>query len=98
MFWRISANTILVVLISPLWPNSTVEPDVRAAAQTILHEWESLARQNGLLQQFQYLNYAAPFQDPVQSYGVENLELLRQVGKKYDPMHVMQNRVGGFKL
>ena len=48
---------------------------------------------------FQYLNYAAPFQDPFASYGEKNLQLLREVSKKYDPDQVFQKLVpGGFKL
>lgn len=48
---------------------------------------------------FQYLNYAAPFQDPLASYGVKNLQRLREVSKKYDPDQVFQRLVpGGFKL
>ena len=91
-------NTIPVVLISALWPNSTVRSDIEATAQSVLFQWESLASEKGLLQEFQYLNYAAPYQNPVQSYGADNLAYLGQVSKKYDHAQILQNRVGGFKL
>lgn len=86
------------MLVSALWPNSSVEPDVQRTVQGLISEWESLAREKGLLQRYQYLNYAATFQHPLESYGAENLDLLRGVSRKYDPTRVMQDRVGGFKL
>ena len=48
---------------------------------------------------FKYMNYAAPFQDPLASYGEMGLQWLRQVSKKYDPDQVFQDLVpGGFGL
>lgn len=48
---------------------------------------------------FVYLNYANPSQDPLGSYGVENVEFIRKVSTKYDPQDVFQRRVpGGFKI
>lgn len=48
---------------------------------------------------FQYLNYAAPFQDPLANYGDMSHHMLREVSKKYDPDQVFQRLVpGGFKL
>lgn len=48
---------------------------------------------------FEYLNYAAPFQNPLASYGAHNLQFLKEVSKKYDPDQIFQRLVpGGFKL
>lgn len=48
---------------------------------------------------FVYLNYANPSQDPLGSYGVENVAFIRKVSSKYDPQGVFQRRVpGGFKI
>ncbi|KAJ0106895.1 FAD binding domain-containing protein [Diaporthe amygdali] len=48
---------------------------------------------------FVYLNYANPSQDPLGSYGAENIELIREVSAKYDPQGFFQRRVpGGFKI
>ena len=60
---------------------------------------EACAEAKGLLLKFQYLNYAAPFQAPLEAYGEDNLRFLRAVSEKYDPKGVFQKRVpGGFKL
>ena len=53
----------------------------------------------GLLHEFEYLNYADSSQDPIASYGADNVERLRATSRKYDPHGVFQKQVpGGFKL
>ena len=48
---------------------------------------------------FIYLNYAYPFQDPLGSYGPENVKHIRDVAGAYDPEGVFQRRIpGGFKI
>ena len=46
-----------------------------------------------------YLDYADITQDPLASYGAENVKKMRAAAKKYDPEGVFQNLVpGGFKI
>lgn len=46
-----------------------------------------------------YLNYADKSQDPLGSYGVENVKKLKEVAAKYDPDQVFQKLCpGGFKI
>ncbi|CAO2654998.1 Nn.00g117310.m01.CDS01 [Neocucurbitaria sp. VM-36] len=60
---------------------------------------EGVAKEEGVLHRYKYLNFAASFQDPFDSYGEEQKETLREVAKKYDPEGVFQTQVaGGFKL
>lgn len=48
---------------------------------------------------WQYLNYADSTQNPLPSYGEENVAYLKKVAKKYDPLGVFQKRMpGGFKI
>lgn len=48
---------------------------------------------------FDYLEYAAKFQDPIGSYGPENNKSLQEVSKKYDPAQIFQkNAPGSWKL
>ncbi|KAI4601045.1 hypothetical protein KJ359_012232 [Pestalotiopsis sp. 9143b] len=48
---------------------------------------------------FAYLNYADKTQDPISTYGEENVAFLQSVSAKYDPEQILQTRVpGGFKL
>lgn len=46
-----------------------------------------------------YLNYADGYQDPLASYGAENVAKIRAAASKYDPKQSFQTRVpGGFKI
>ncbi|GAB1204351.1 hypothetical protein APSETT445_003004 [Aspergillus pseudonomiae] len=46
-----------------------------------------------------YLNYADGSQDPLRSYGVENVRRMKLAAAKYDPDQVFQKLcVGGFKI
>ncbi|OTA99087.1 hypothetical protein M426DRAFT_16758 [Hypoxylon sp. CI-4A] len=48
---------------------------------------------------FVYLNYADASQDPLGSYGSENVQFIRDVAAAYDPTGVFQQRIpGGFKI
>ncbi|AEO64675.1 uncharacterized protein THITE_2037763 [Thermothielavioides terrestris NRRL 8126] len=88
-----------IMLLSALWPNSASNAAVEKVSRQALAAIEARAKAEGLLRGFQYLNYAAPYQTPLASYGAENLEFLREVRRKYDPLQVFQKRVpGGFKL
>ncbi|SPQ26471.1 5265f1f4-130b-4917-a3bd-7367a864d0ad [Thermothielavioides terrestris] len=88
-----------IMLLSALWPNSASNAAVEQVSRQALAAIEARAKAEGLLRGFQYLNYAAPYQTPIASYGAENLEFLREVSRKYDPLQVFQKRVpGGFKL
>lgn len=87
------------MLLSALWPNFASNAVVDRISREALVKIESRARAKGLLQKFQYLNYAAPYQKPLASYGAGNLAFLKEVSKRYDPEGVFQTRVpGGFKL
>lgn len=63
--------------------------DVRDFAATIEggnHDWV-------------YLNYADKSQDPLSSYGPENVKKMKQVAARYDPGQVFQKLCpGGFKI
>lgn len=57
------------------------------------------AREMGLLHEFVYLNYANQDQNPILSYGPENVAIMKAAARKYDPRGVFQRQVpGGFKL
>lgn len=88
-----------VLLLAALWPTTASNPLVSQTAQTLLSAINNRARDMNLLHEFQYLNYAEPSQDPIGSYGDENVESLRRASREYDPRGVFQRQVpGGFKL
>lgn len=67
--------------------------------KAVLEKAVTEAKERGLYHPFKYLNYAAEDQDPLASYGEENLEFLRKVRKAYDSDGLFTTLVpGGFKL
>lgn len=62
-------------------------------------ELEAYAESIGANTPWRYLNYVNPSQDPLSSYGAENVEFMREVAAEYHPSGFFQTRVsGGFKL
>lgn len=48
---------------------------------------------------FRYLNYSDVSQDPLSTYGEDNIKQMRKVAAKYDPIGIFQRLVpGGFKI
>ncbi|EEY16869.1 FAD binding domain-containing protein [Verticillium alfalfae VaMs.102] len=65
----------------------------------ITHQLEAYAKSVDGNIPFRYLPYAAPEQDPLSTYGAENIALMKDVALEYDPTGFFQTRVnGGFKL
>lgn len=73
-----------------------VRPKVRAITQDLAIFASTL--ENGIMP-WQNLNYAAADQEPLQSYGPENVAKMREAAGKYDPRGVFQRLCpGGFKI
>lgn len=71
----------------------------RAKMSAWVESVSEFAKSVGSDVEWQYLNYADYSQDPLGSYGRENIELVRAAAEKYDPTGVFQSRVpGGFKV
>lgn len=99
---RLTGNALLWTVGVALNPNKTDEADL-AVAQTLLGEFadnvDEYAREIGGHEDFVDLNYADASQNPLQSYGEENVGFIRQVANEYDPNGVFQQRFpGGFKI
>ncbi|KAM0816714.1 hypothetical protein AB5N19_02516 [Seiridium cardinale] len=79
----------------------TAEQESEARARLIAMR-ESLKQytiDEGIDVEWQYLGYADGSQDPLGTYGAENIQYIRDVAAKYDPEAVFQSRVpGGFKI
>lgn len=81
------------------WSNAADDDLINDAAREIWKRADELAVKMGAKRDWIYLNYAAPDQDPLGSYGEENVKKLRAASTKYDPTGLFQTNVpGGFKL
>ena len=87
------------MLLSSSWASDTLSGEVQSVAQHALSLMEAQAAKQGRLLTFKYLNYAAPYQEPMKSYGPDNLGFLQKVARNYDPKRLFQTQLpGGFKL
>ena len=67
--------------------------------ESYMRQVKAMAVAADLFNEYIYLNYALPSQDPISGYGAANVAALKAASKKYDPEQVFQTLVpGGFKL
>lgn len=79
-------------------------PEQEKMAYPKLQAWGEAVRafvasiENGLLP-WVYMNYADKSQQPLASYGMDNVKKMRDTAAKYDPEQVFQKLCpGGFKI
>ena len=81
------------------WSSEVDDVLVIGGIENVLQRSIAAAKEMGLYNDYIYMNYAAPDQKPIESYGKQNREFLEEVQKKYDPEGVFTRLVpGGFKL
>ncbi|KAJ5009822.1 hypothetical protein K4K57_008159 [Colletotrichum sp. SAR 10_99] len=87
-----------------VWTVEVATPELRTtvafpALKGAIDEIEAYAKSVNGDVKFRYLNYCDASQDPLGSYGEENVRKMREAAEKYDPAGVFQRRVpGGFKI
>lgn len=75
------------------------EVTVERYVESFWHEIEDFADSVDGNWGWRYLNYAFRTQEPIASYGIENVERIKDASQKYDPEGVFQNlRSSGFKI
>ncbi|QMW46603.1 hypothetical protein G4B11_010058 [Aspergillus flavus] len=94
-----ASGSLVVTLLSATWDDESDDEEVEKAARELFDNIDNDARKLGVHEPFVYLNYAAPWQDPISSYKSKNVQLLKRVSQDVDPKRVFQTNVpGGFKL
>jgi hypothetical protein len=69
------------------------------AAQKWVAGVDKATKALGTSDEFLYMNFAGHFQDPLSTYGKENVDFMTSTARNYDPAGVFHNLVpGGFKL
>jgi hypothetical protein len=85
-----------VVMVKTAEQDAFVYPKIKRWLQD-LQEFAATIEDGN--QEWIFMNYADPSQDPLRSYGAENVKKMRNVALKYDPDQVFQNICpGGFKI
>ncbi|KAJ5382261.1 FAD-binding type 2 [Penicillium concentricum] len=78
------------ILVMLDWLNPEDEATMLTASRKIVDQAEAVAKKNGTYIDFKYSNYSSRDQDPLATYGSENLSKLRSVAKEVDPQGVFQ--------
>lgn len=75
------------------------EAVARPLARSYLEQMQAFAASKDGLVAWQFLNYADSSQDPLASYGSDNVEKIRAAARKFDPQGIFQTKApGGFKI
>ncbi|KGO63862.1 FAD linked oxidase, N-terminal [Penicillium italicum] len=92
-------ENLFQLLIYCSWKDEADDAFFNQLADSALGELTTYSKSIGADNEFIYLNYANSNQNPLSSYGSENVEFIRTVAKKYDQTGVFQTQVpGGFKI
>ncbi|KAI0965082.1 hypothetical protein F4678DRAFT_453811 [Xylaria arbuscula] len=92
-------RALIIVNFTAMWPNATDDNAVDEAIRALITAIEQDVSELDALDPFVYVNYAAPWQLPMESYGEASIKRLRRVRRTYDPKQVFTHLVpGGFKI
>ncbi|RAR12596.1 fad binding domain-containing protein [Stemphylium lycopersici] len=81
------------------WQGAEQNELFQTAGANLVNRIREYAESIGADNPYLYLNYADSTQDPLASYGSENVKKMKAAAKKYDPFGVFQKLVpGGFKI
>lgn len=89
----------VVFCIQALLPDTQFRDLLREKIVAAGDDIEAYAKETGQDTPWRFLNYAGPHQNPIGTYGEENIRFLKETAKKYDPEEFFQHGVpGGWKL
>ena len=92
-------GTRVVCLLTQSWSNADDDERVYAATTALIAAIEDAARSLDVYDPFLYLNYAAPWQNPIASYGNASVQQLRALRARVDPKGIFTDQVpGAFKI
>ena len=92
-------KSLAVCLLAPAWSDAADDETVYAASKALMSTINSKAEKMGLAIPYIYMNYAAPWQNVIASYGQSSVAQLEKTRARVDPKEVFTYLVpGGFKL
>lgn len=96
---RIPSNAILWTTAITVFGDDAALAIAQAELRAMTAKLREVTSQHGTGAEFLYLNYAHASQNPLGSYGPDNVSFMKEVASHYDPQGWWQKRApGGFKL
>ncbi|KAI9157880.1 FAD-dependent monooxygenase CTB5 [Paramyrothecium foliicola] len=90
---------LIVVSFALSWCDPKEDKALPAAVRKAIAAIEKAAIANHASHPYRFMNYATEMQRPLDGYGVENMDLMRRVSRRYDPQGLFQTGcLGGHKL
>ncbi|KAI0174967.1 hypothetical protein BJ166DRAFT_606907 [Pestalotiopsis sp. NC0098] len=81
------------------WTNAEDDDLVRSVAIDTTEKWKELSSERGLDVEFLYMNDASRDQNPIATYGIDNVKKLKSIAQKYNKSGLFQTQQnGGFLL
>ena len=75
------------------------QPQVLQELLATIERIKAFTKSVGASGQFVYLPYAKALQDPLGSYGADNVRYMKEISRRYDPARFFQRMVpDGFKV
>ncbi|ROW09007.1 hypothetical protein VMCG_02683 [Cytospora schulzeri] len=94
-----SDGPLVSILALAWWKDKADDEEIIKTFREVIEVIDRDAASRGTSVLFKYMNYAWGFQDPIDSYGIEDKQALQEASRKYDPEGLFQKGVpGGFKL
>ncbi|KAF2751073.1 FAD binding domain-containing protein [Sporormia fimetaria CBS 119925] len=94
-----ASGPLMNCLIAFSWTNKADDSRIHKFAERVRSRSVAAATAKGKSYPYLYMNYAAPWQNPIESYGSANKARLLNIAQKYDPTEVFQQlQPGYFKL
>lgn len=72
------------------WEDASDDDEVRAVSIETGKQWQALSQERGLYLEHLYQGDSSRDQNPLGSYGDENVSRLKQISLKYDAMQFFQ--------
>lgn len=92
-------DDLILMQVAPRWSSARNDKVMLDTARQWVEQVKGYTKGVGKASEYLYMNYADGFQDPIASYGEENVRFLKDVARKYDKHGVFQKAVkGGFKI
>jgi FAD/FMN-containing dehydrogenase len=90
---------LIILSVSTTWAKAEDDELVRSTVREMLEEIDVAATARKSSHPYKFINYCMEWQRPYDGCGRENLKLLREASRKYDPDGLFQSGcTGGFKL